>query len=493
MALLLAASPVNAQKVTKVYLEHANLLKLVSESGRSVQKLIGNVVLRHDNTWFYCDSATLDNDRNDLWATGSIRINYGDSVDTYGDYLTYSGNTRIAVLDSNVRLVDRRATLYTDHMEYDRNNDVAYYNQGGRIVDEDNVLTSRIGRYFTQTSEFFFRDSVVVTNPDYVMYADTLMYNTETEVVYIHGPTDIIGEDDHIYSEKGWYDTRTDRAELSRNNQIVHREQILRGDWIYYDREREYGKAIGAVWLKDTVQNIILEGGIGEFYRGEQFSYLTDSARAILVESRDSLFMHADSFRMVMDSADEARYLFAHHRMKFYRTNLQGMCDSLVYRVPDSVIAMLGQPVLWSEKNQLTADSIWMHISKNNIDSMVLFNTAFIISRDSTESFNQIKGKQMRAYFLDNELRRIKVEGNAETIYFVRDEGKALIGINKSVASSMVIRLKNDQIDEILYISDPVQALLPEKDLPLQDQKLKNFDWLEVRRPASRDDIYIWP
>jgi lipopolysaccharide export system protein LptA len=483
--------PLFAQKTTQVYIEHADLAKLGSENGRNFQRLIGHAVLRQDSTYFYCDTASLYEESN-LRASGNVHISYSDSVDLYGDYLTYDGNTRIAVLDSNVRLIDKRATLYTEHLEYDRNLAAGYYFTGGRIVDKENVLTSKIGRYFTQTYEFFFSDSVVVVNPDYTMYADTLRYNTETEIVYIEGPTNIYGKDDKIYSEKGWYDTRQNQAELSQNNEIVHLEQVLRGDWIYYDREREYGKAIGNVWLKDTVQNIILEGGISEFSRDEKYSYMTDSARAILIDQRDSLYMHADSFIFVLDSADKAKLLFAHHRMKFFKNDLQGKCDSLVYRVKDSVIALLRKPVIWSEENQLTADSMWLYLSHNRIDSMVLFNMAFIISRDSTVSYNQIKGKQMRAYFSNNQLYLIKVQGNAETIYFVRDEDRKMIGVNKSVASNMAIMLDDRKIKKILYLTQPEATLFPEKDVKEEDKFLKDFNWIDDQRPADRQGIFIW-
>jgi lipopolysaccharide export system protein LptA len=483
--------PIQAQKATQVYLENADYAKLGSENGRNFQRVVGHAKFRQDSTYFYCDTASLYEGSN-LVAVGNIHITYSDSVNLYGDYLTYDGNTRIAVLDSNVRLIDKRATLFTDHIEYDRNLSMAYYFTGGRILNNENVLTSKIGRYFTQTYEFLFSDSVIAVNPDYTMYADTLRYNTESEIVYIEGPTNIYGKDDKIYSEKGWYDTRNNRAELSRNNQIVHLEQILKGDWIYYDRENEYGKAVGNVWVKDTAQNVILEGGISEFYRTEKYSYVTDSACAILIDAHDSLYMHADSFILVLDTADKARFLFAYHRMKFFKGDLQGMCDSLVYRVKDSVIALLRQPVLWSEENQLTSDSVWLYISHNRIDSMVLFNMAFIISRDSSESFNQIKGKQMRAYFRENQLYLIKVLGNAETIYFVRDEDKALIGINKSLASNMAILLDDRKIKKILYLTQPEATLYPEKDVVNEDKFLRDFNWIEGQRPANRQGIFIW-
>jgi lipopolysaccharide export system protein LptA len=485
------ATSLEAQKTTRVFIEHADQLKLSKENGTNVQVLTGNAILRQDSTYFYCDTASLD-ENNNLRSVGHVHISYSDSVHLYGDFLTYSGNSKIAVLDSNVRLIDKRATLYTDHLEYDRNLNTAYYFTGGRIVDEKNTLTSIRGRYFTETSEFLFSDSVVVVNPEYNMFSDTLRYNTQTEIVYIEGPADLYGKEDHIYSEKGWYDTRTNRAELSKNNSIEHKEQILKGDWIYYDQEKEYGKAVGNVWMKDTVQKLILEGGKGEFYRTEKYSYMTDSARAILLDTYDSLYLHADSFILELDSADGARMLFAHHKLKFFREDLQGMCDSLVFRLQDSVIALLGKPVIWSDENQLTADSMWMHISENRIDSMTLFNMAFIISRDSSDTYNQIKGKQMKAYFKDNQLYKIKVIGNAETIYYVREENLELIGINKSLASSMSILLENKKVKEINYVTKPEAVLYPAAELSKEDQFLRDFIWITGQRPANKNEIFIW-
>jgi lipopolysaccharide export system protein LptA len=491
-ACLLGSLPeLRSQEVTRVAIENADLLRVDNVKGGSVRKLIGNAILRQDNTLFYCDTAILDFENN-LRAIGNVHINYDDSVHVYGDYLFYNGNTRIAILDSNVTMTDQHATLYTDHLEYDRKQAIAYYFTGGRIISEDNVLTSRTGYYYTRLKEFFFKDSVVVVNPDYTMYADTMQYNTETEIVYIEGPTDIIGKENHIYSERGWYDTRTNRSELTKNNRITHLEQILKGDWIYYDREREYGKALGNVWMKDTIQDMIVEGGVSEFFRKERYSYLTDSARAILIENMDTLFMHADSFIMVLDTADKAKTIFAYHRMKFFRDDLQGMSDSLVYRVQDSVIAMLKNPVLWSDENQLTADSIWIHLSQNRIDSLVLFNMAFIISRDSTNTFNQIKGKHMTAYFHDNQLYRIKVEGNAETLYFVREDSNELIGINKSISSSMIIKVTDNKIRDTYYTGQPDAALHPEGELPESDLILRDFIWMENHRPPDKSAIFIW-
>jgi lipopolysaccharide export system protein LptA len=480
----------SGQKVTRINIEQARTLRVEKKEGKTLQRLVGDVILRQDSTWFYCDSAWKDEGRNYLEAIGNVHISYSDSVDLYGDYLNYDGNTRIAILDSNVILDDNRAILYTDHLLYDRNQKVAFYNQGGRIVDQDNVLTSILGRYYTDTDDFYFRDSVVVTNPDYIMYADTLRYNTETEIVYIFGPTHIYGENEYLYSEDGWYDTQNDVSELYKNNRITYNEQILLADTIYYDDKKGYGRATGNIWMKDTLQKVIMEGDLSEIFRNEYYSYVTGNARGILIDQEDSLFMHADTFRLILDSAENARLLLAYHHIKFFREDMQGMCDSLIYRVNDSVISMRIDPVLWTQSNQLSSDSILMFVTNNRIDSMTLYNMAFIISRDKLGTFDQIKGKEMKGYFRDNELYRINVLGNAETIYFVREDDGAMIGINKLISSNMAIMMEDKKVARIVYYKKPEGKMHPEEDLSGEQRVLKGFDWQENERPVSKDDIF---
>ena len=491
LTLLILPLFLSGQKSTRVRIEHADMLRLDTKEGQTIQRLTGNVILRQDSTIFRSDTASLD-DRNNLEAIGNIHITYADSVEIFGDYLYYDGNSRIASLDGNVKMADNRATLYTDHLIYDRRQRLSYYLTGGRIVDEENVLTSITGRYFMDVSDFFFKDSVVLTNPDYVMYSDTLLYNTRSEIVTISGPTDIYGEKDYIYSEKGWYDTRNDITMLTENNRIRHEEQYLVADTVFYDSGRGYGYARGSIWLKDTVQDVILEGMISEYFKKEGFAYITGDALAILIDKEDSLYLHADTFRMELDSAEKARFIHAYHRMKFYRDDLQGKCDSMVYSVRDSVITMLYSPTLWSEANQLTSDTIFIHVSGNSIDSLVMVNSAFIISRDLGTSFNQIKGRQMRGYLKDGQLRRINVVGNAETVYFVREEDSTLVGINMCMASEMGIIVEDDEIRDIIYYSVPDGTLYPEKDIKKEETILKGFHWISERRPRNREEIFIW-
>ena len=134
--------------------------------------------------------------------------------------------------------------------------------------------------------------------------------------------------------------------------------------------------------------------------------------------------------------------------------------------------------------------SIAIAISGSRADSLMMYNTAFIVSRDSTDTYNQIRGKNMVAYFVKNELARINVDGNAQTIYFVREEDGFLIGVDIAESSNMVIRIKNSEINSISYMQNVDKDMFPENELTEEQTTLKDFSWQADLRPINKWDIF---
>jgi lipopolysaccharide export system protein LptA len=457
-------------------------------------RILGNVVMNHDSAFLYCDSAYVNETENRVIAYGNVRIKLSDTLNLYSDSLRYSGDTKIANAYSHVRLIDNQTVLTTDTLVYNRNTQIAQYDYWGKIVNDKNSLVSHHGYYYTDKKEFFFKERVIMNNPDYNMYSDTLMYNTVTETSYFFGPSHIISKDklDSIYCENGWYNTRLDVARFRNRARIYHEASFLTGDSMYYERRDGYGQVFRKALLVDTVQNILLMGNYGEMRRKKGFAFMTDSAMSVLVDKKDSLFMHADTVRATFDSTQKIRTVFCFYKVKFFRRDLQGMCDSLTYLSRDSAMTMYRDPVVWADSNQLSADSIVLTIHDGQADSLKLYSSAFIVSKDDTASFNQIKGRNVLAKFRNNELYKIKVIGNAQTIYYAREEDKSLIGINISMSSDMLVFLEKNQLKSITYITNPEAHLYPEKSVPANERKLKNFKWEEKRRPMKKDDIFVW-
>ena len=493
LVIIISPVPSFPQEITRILLEKADKWEYNRAIAPDIQRIIGNVVLSHDSTILYCDSAYLNENKNNVIAFGNVHIRVSDTLNIYGDSLKYDGNTKVAHIKSNVKLIDKETILTTDTLVYNRITRIAQYDYWGKIVNDRNVLVSRHGYYYTDTKEFFYKEKVILTNPEYLMHSDSLMYNTVTEVAYFFGPSNIKGKEDSIYCENGWYDTRLNVARFRKKGKIFHGDQYLTGDSMYYERYTGYGQVFRNAVLVDTAKNIILKGQYGEIQRKAGFAYMTGKAVAIMVDKRDSLYLHSDTIRATFDTGRNFKDVFAYYKVKFFRRDLQGLCDSMAYHGSDSSMTMYHDPVLWSEKNQLTSDSIMLSIRNGQADSMVLFNSAFIISKEDSDKFNQIKGRVMVGYFnSNNEIYKIRVLGNAETIYFVREEDKTLIGINKAMASDMLIYMEKNELNTITYIGQPVASLNPEKDVSVYDLKLKGFHWITGRRPEKKEDIFTW-
>ena len=391
----------------------------------------------------YCDSAYLYGNKNSLDAFGNIKIIQGDTITVYGDFLKYDGNKRFAQLDGNVKMIDNTITLTTPHLDYDLNSQTAKYNNGGVIVDTNNTLVSTIGIYYENSKEFFFKDNVILTNPKYILQSDTLKYNTQTEISYFYGPTTITSDTNFIYCENGWYDTKNDFSQFNKNAYLQSKNQKLSGDSLCYDRKKGYGQAFKNVEVIDTVENITIKGNYGYYFEESEESMITDSVLLMQIVDKDTLFMHADTLFATVDTTlEKHKLIYAYHHVKLFKADIQGKCDSLVYSFKDSIIHLFHNPILWSDGNQLTADTIHLIMGNGKIYSMHLKSASFIVSSVDTVRFNQIKGKMMIGYFHDNDLYKVTVDGNSETVYFAQDDKQAFVGVNKAVASAMLIFIK---------------------------------------------------
>lgn len=456
-------------------------------------RMLNNPVFEHEGAYLYCDSAWLFEATNTLDCYGHVRIKSSDTLNLYGKFMHYDGNTKVAIVQDDVRLVDKQTTLTTNYMVFDRNTGIANYTTGGKMVSGDNVLTSARCFYYTNEKLMYFRDDVVLTNPDYKINCDTLKYNTVSRISYFLGPTIMKGKEknNYLYCEDGEYNRITSKSRFSKNALLVDQNRRMTGDSLYYDEKLKYGKAVNNVLIKDTIQHIAIRGNYAEYWRTKGFSMITNQAVAVMGDEKDTLYLHADTLKATFDTTrNETKEIFAFHNTRFFRRDIQGACDSLHYGFADSTITMYKLPVLWSDKNQLTADTIKILTGKNSIKQIFMYSTAFIVSQDTSANYNQIRGKNMVGYLKDNELNTIDVNGNAETVYYVREDDQSLIGINKAQGSRMRLFVVDSKIERIVYFDKPTGNMFPDKDVPEDQRLLKGFNWRITSRPMHKNDIF---
>lgn len=167
---------------------------------------------------------------------------------------------------------------------------------------------------------------------------------------------------------------------------------------------------------------------------------------------------------------------------------MQGVSDSMAYMMQDSMIFFYHNPILWSEGNQIVADTIFMEMKNGKMDKLNMRNKAFTINQDTVKNFNQIKGRNMTAYLKNDKMDKILVEGNGESIYFaVDDETLELIGLNKILCSSMRIQFLNGEMNDITFYKDPEGRFIPPHEIAEPETRLKDFNWQIDKKPSLRD------
>ena len=478
-----------APKRTKVYLEHANTLSFDKERNADAQILNGDVCFRHDSSYMYCDSAYFFEATNSLEAFSNVRMEQGDTLFVYGNYLFYDGNTRIAYLRENVRMENGQVTLFTDSLNYERMPDIGYYFEGGLIVDSLNQLSSFYGQYSPSTKLAVFNDSVRLENERFTLYSDTLHYRTDTKIATILGPSVIVSDSGTIYSSRGWYDTVNDMSMLLDRSRVVSGDRVLTGDSIAYDRKVGFGEAFGGMSIQDTARHVTLEGEYGFYDERTDYAFATDSARFLEYSQGDTLFLHADTLRMVtIDST--YREIKAYYGVRFYRTDLQGVCDSMQFNTRDSVLYMFTEPIVWNEQYQIFGDTILIFMNDSSIDRAHVKQFAFAIQQVDSVSFNQLKGNDLMAYFEGQAVRRIDVSGNAESIFFPMEKDGSMVGMNETKSGFLTMWLKENKLDRLKIWPSPMGTMTPIPDLTPEQKFLKDFSWFDYIRPKDKTDIY---
>ncbi len=487
LLLLLISGHIQAQddQGRRVEILHSDSMKYERVDGRTRNRLNGNVRLMHNDLYMNCDSAWYYIDSNEVLAYSNIHIWQGDTIHIRGQFLTYNGNTRKAVLTEDVELSDKEMRLFTDEIDYDVSTQVANYDTGGRVLNGDNTLTSIVGIYYSDQKMIHFRDSVRIVNPDYVMTADTMRYDTGREIVWFAGPTEAVGDSIYLYCENGWSDTRNDVSQLMKNAILDNREQRITGDTLWYDEKSGKGEAFGHVTITDTTDNITGGGNYAWYEKRPERFLLTGTPWFSMFTDDDTLTLRADTLRAipVTDTAGvDHRLLKAFYGCTIFSREMQGKCDSLSYSFQDSVIRLYDDPIVWSRENQMTADSIALFTVNSKADRMEMYNKAFVVSEVDTARYDQISGKNLSGFFVDNRLHRIKVTGNGEAIYYVVD-GNELVGVNRARSSTIEIFFEDSKIVEIYQNQSPDGTLNPPLKVPDTDMRLEGYRWHPDLRP----------
>lgn len=468
------------------------------DKSKGLHRLIGNVNFKYQGNLMYCDSAHYYERQKIVHAYGNVHINKRDTINLFCDSLLYNGNTKKAKLWGNVRVRDSEYKLTTDTLDYDAGIGQGSYHHGGKVVSSltQETLTSRVGYFYPNSKDFFFSHNVVYDGKELDMKTDTLQYRYSQKRAYFYGPTDIITEDATMFCYSGWYDTKTGEGKLVKNASIWKQSEFISGDTLIYLPDIRLSIGIGNVCYTDTTKKMEFSGEYA--YSSDSLNYTLLTGRALAMKSMpdDTLYIHADTLYMnKIDSSDQIK---AWHGARIYSTKIKGRADSLVYSTGIGKIELHEEPIVWSETAELKGVFMDMDVTDSSILQINIYDKSSILMEVEKELYyNQIAGKTIKAYFIDNDLKRALVNGNAMTVFFPEDQNntdtlvtKKRMGMNRLYSSDLRIDIDSNEITGITYLEEPDGIFYPMDKIKKDEQFIPYFDWKILLKPKELEDLF---
>lgn len=482
-----------------VYLLNADLIRFDSYINPDAQRLMGNVVFRHDSMYMYCDSALFYKEKNSFDAYHNVRVEQGDTLFLYGDSLFYDGMTRLLRVRDNVRLENRTMILLTDSLNYDRNTGLGWFFDGGTLLDEESTLISEYGQFETNTNLATFIDGVSMENPDYTLTTDTLVYNTDLHTAFITCPTEIVNEDNHITTSRGKFNTDSNNAVLLDRSVVLsaNGDNRMTGDSIIYEKAIGIVRGYGDVVINNYKDKVDVNGEYAYYNQNNDSAVVTGKALLIEYSMGDSLFVHADTFRLVTfynESGDSVveRQMRGFNKVRAFRPDMQMVADSMVFTSLDSSLTLYHDPIVWNENQQVLGEKIVFYMNDSTIDWAHVIGQALFIQMNDTVHYNQITGREMKAYFKAGEIDYTDVIGNVQAVFYPLDGDSAMIGMNTTESSNLTVYFKMRAVDRIVIRSHSNGVMYPMEKIDQKKMYLSNFNWFARIRPIDAEDVFFW-
>ena len=479
----------------KVYLIHADNLRYDEYRHPGAQLLSGKVNLRHEDLLMFCDSAVVYEATNSFEAFGHVRMLQGDTLSLTGDYLFYDGESQIAQMRHNVVMKHRNSTLITDSLNYDRLYSLGYYFEGGKLIDGDNVLTSDYGEYYTSTRQSTFNYNVTLVNPKFKLVSDTLHYDIQTKWANVMGPSNVISGDNRIYTEHGYYNTETEVARLMDRPILHNKGRRMTGDSLYYNKLTGIMKAYENIVYVDSVNKNILTGNYGVYNELTGEALATDSALAKDFSSgEDTLYVHADTLRLFtynIDTDSVYRVMHGYFHVRAYRTDIQAVCDSLVFNSRDKQLTMYRDPIAWSDNRQILGEEINVFTNDSTIDSIYVERQALLVEQMDSVHYNQVAGQIMKSFFAEGKMRENHVDGNVYIVNYPVERDSSILYQTYTETAKLRMYMEAGKLKK-LWTPAAEGTFYPVDKAPRERTYLANFAWFDYIRPLNKDDLFEW-
>lgn len=481
----------------RVYLLHADELRYDMYGPHPDAQIVkGKVSFSHQGAHLTCDSAYFYEGSNSVKAFGHVHFRQGDTLSLVCERAEYDGQMQMMRARKNVVLRHRRQVLRTDSLDYDRLYEMANFFDGGTLIDGKDKLVSDWGEYHTQTREAKFVYNVKLRSGKDLVTTDTLYYDVPKSKAHMVGPSKVISGNSVVHTKDGYYNTKTKSAQLYGRSTLSDKDKTITGDSLYYVKNG-YSRGYGNVVYVDKKNKNSLTCNYLRYNEKTGYGFATKNPVAIDFSQKDTMWLHSDTMKIYtyhIGTDSVYRKIHAFHKVRAFRQDVQAVCDSLVYNSQDSCMTMYKDPIAWNGNRQLLGEVIHAYMRDSTLRLVHVVGQALSVEMlpDSVH-YNQITSKEMKAHFLNGQIRMAESIGNVQTIYYpVDDKDSSLMGLNFLETDTMRMYMSPQRQLEHIWTNKFTSVMYPMTQIPPTKYKLSNFAWFDDIRPKEKNDIFVW-
>lgn len=432
-------------------------------------------------------------------------------------YGEYSPTTKDALFRDRVELHSLRDNdtldIFSEQMLYNTNTHIAILDTVSTIVSKDGTIHTTDGVYNTDTQQAdLYRRSLVVAKNGNTLTGDTLYYDQQTGFGEAFGNIEMVDTAKKVtlLGDYGFYYEDADSArvyghalakEYSQADTLyLHGDTISTFRRVFFPEVADDEPRAMLPAMAPTAADSISDGAISAGSMAVD-SIPADSVAAppVLPDSVAAVMMPADSVATAIppkaepELPDTVHYLVAHPNVKFFRVDLQGLCDSMTFVSKDSLLHLDKHPVVWNENKQIFGNKIILHLNDSTVDWARLPDFGFVAEHIDEEFYNQLTGKEMFATFENGELRHLDVSGNVQAIMLPQENDSTYNKIANLESSYMAADFLNQELRRMKLWPETSGTMTPLYLAKKQLYYLPQFRWFEPLRPRKPEDVFVIP
>jgi lipopolysaccharide export system protein LptA len=419
------------------------------------------------------------------------------------DTLTYQTKAKIVTFVAPTRISHRKGKIYTEGGFYDIENEFAEFNKNPQFEKEGQKGKADRMRYSGMPKIITLEGNASVTEEAKGLKstADIIRINSETEATSLKGNAYLQDSTRNIKGEEIYFNSKSKDYQLFGRGRVSDPPYIIDADTLLFNNELGNGLATGSVIFQDTSEKFTIYTHRLDFNKITTYLYASGGFagydRPLLqsILEKDSLFLAADTIlNYIPDTTSHSRRLLAYKNVRIYKSDLQAICDSLVFNAADSLFQLLQldsteQPTLWTDTTQFSADTLFIQLKNNSVSKIIQSQNARVINTTDEILFNQIQGNTIQTDIKNGKPLVMHIQGNTNLVYYVKNEQNDYVGVNESKATSAKIGFENNKINLIKLYQEIAGKYTPLDNSKQEPVKLAGFNWIFNKRPRSSSEL----